>query len=251
LLYALWSPKGGSGTSVVCAALATFLARQEPVLLVDLAGDLPAIAGLGPGARPARTSRSSPFPSLLHWLASGPAAPSDALDPLVQPVAEHLGLLPLGGRWPAGPDPVPESGAALAAALGGGPTVVVDAGRADHGPQRAVVEVAGASVLVVRCCYLALRRAVADDLTARALGAVVVEEPGRSLEVADVAEVLGCPVLATVPVVPPVSRAVDAGLLIPRLPRPLLPALRSLAAALGGAGRRPGAEEPGGSGWAA
>lgn len=248
MLFALWSPKGGSGTSVVCAALASFLSQREPVLLVDLAGDLPAIAGLSPGTR-APVSRY-PFPSLRNWLAAGPAAPSDALDALTRPLGERLGLVPLGAGGPAMKELLPESGAALAAALAGGPTVVADAGRAEHPMQRAVVEVAVASAVVVRCCYLALRRAVDDPLTARALGAVVVEEPGRSLGPADVAEVLGCPLLATIPVVPGVSRAVDAGLLIPRLPKPLFPPLRSLARSLSENGRRPAAE-PGGPGWAA
>ena len=62
----------------------------------------------------------------------------------------------------------------------------------------ALVEVADASVIVVRGCYLALRRAVRIDLTARATGAVFVDEAGRSLGVRDVANVLGVPVLASV-----------------------------------------------------
>jgi hypothetical protein len=130
--------------------------------------------------------------------------------------------------WPA------ESGAALATALAGGPTVVADAGRAEHPVQRALVEVADASVVVVRGCYLALRRAVDDPLTAQALGVVVVEEPGRSLGPADAADVLGCPVLATIPMDPSVSRAVDAGLLLQRPPPLLSRPLRSLLDTLEG-----------------
>ncbi len=128
----------------------------------------------------------------------------------------------------------PESGAALVAALAGGPVVVADAGRAEYSVQRAVVEVADTSVVVVRGCYLALRRAVDDELTARAMGVVVIDEPGRSLRPADVADVLGCPVLATIGVDPSVSRAVDAGLLVQRPPQLLSRALRSLAGTVGG-----------------
>jgi hypothetical protein len=47
-----------------------------------------------------------------------------------------------------------------------------------------------------------------------------------------VADVLGCPVLATVGIDPSVARAVDAGLLISRPPPVLAPPLRSLAGAL-------------------
>jgi hypothetical protein len=230
LLFALWSPKGGSGTSVVCAALGSFVARSRPVVLVDLAGDLPAIAGVAPDSVRPQLSRG-PFPSLSAWLAAGPAAPTDALDVLVHPMGDGLGLLPLGSPLPGMPMAhlPPESGAALAAALAGGPAVVADAGRAEHAVQRALVEVADASVVVVRGCYLALRRAVDDVLTARATGVVVVEEPGRSLGAADVADVLGCPVLATIAVDPSVSRAVDAGVLLHRPPPVLSESLRALA----------------------
>jgi hypothetical protein len=209
------------------------------VVLVDLAGDLPAIAGLAPGRIRAGLTRR-PFPSLAAWLAAGPAAPTEALDALVHPLGDGLGLLPLGSPPPgvAMADLSPESGAALVAALAGGPTAVADAGRAEYPVQRAVVEVADVSVIVVRGCYLALRRAVDDALTARAAGVVVVDEPGRSLSSADVADVLGCPVLATIGVDPSVARAVDAGLLMHR-PPPLLSApLRSLAEALGGCAPR-------------
>jgi MinD-like ATPase involved in chromosome partitioning or flagellar assembly len=236
LLFALWSPKGGSGTSVVSAALGSFLARRRPAVLVDLAGDLPAIAGLSPyGPSP---QGPLPYPTLLHWLAAGPTAPSDVLEELVCPLDDRLGLLPLGERLPVGPELRPECGAALAAALAGGPDVVADAGRADHGVQRAFVEVADASVIVLRACYLALRRAVGDELTARAAGAVLVAEPGRSLNSRDVADVLGCPVLATIRFDPSVARAVDAGLLISRPPPVLARPLRSLAGALDARRRR-------------
>ncbi len=245
MLFALWSPKGGSGTSVVCAALGSSLSRRRPVLLLDLAGDLPAIAGLAPDRGHRELSRR-PFPSLATWLAAGPTAPTEALDALVHPLVHGLGLLALGSAvdgTPVAGLPA-ESGAALAAALAeGGPAVVADAGRIEHPVQRALVEVADASVVVVRGCYLALRRAVDDDLTARALGVVVVEEPGRSLSPADVADVLGCPVLATIPLDPSVARAVDAGLLIHRAPPLLSGPLRSLVGTLDGACRRSGGAE--------
>ncbi|MEY3361227.1 MAG: hypothetical protein RL531_946, partial [Actinomycetota bacterium] len=44
-LLAIWSPKGGSGTSVVAAACSLVLARTAPARLADLAGDQPAVLG--------------------------------------------------------------------------------------------------------------------------------------------------------------------------------------------------------------
>src|SRR5205823_79048 len=58
-------------------------------------------------------------------------------------------------------------------------------------------------------------------------GAIVVLEDGRALTERDVTDVLGVPVIATVPADAAIARATDAGLLVARLHR--LP-LRRLAA---------------------
>jgi MinD superfamily P-loop ATPase len=46
VLLALWSPKGGSGTSVLAAACALVLGRRGGARLADLDGDQPALFGL-------------------------------------------------------------------------------------------------------------------------------------------------------------------------------------------------------------
>ena len=210
MLLALWSPKGGSGTSVAAAAISLVLAGRGPARLADLAGDQPAILGLPP----------EPASGLAGWLAGGPGAPSEALEQLALAVAPGLALLPLGATGTY--EPLPEAGAALATALRDGPATVLDAGLAAGRPAaQAAVEVADASVVVVRGCYLALRRAVRTPLVARAAGAVLVEEPGRALGKQEVAEVLGLPILARFPVRPSIARAVDAGVLAARLPSQL------------------------------
>src|SRR3954454_20712659 len=67
-----WSVKGGVGTTVVATALAMVLARAAPAgaLLVDLAGDARAVAGLpdDPDA-----------PGVAEWLREGPGVPADGL----------------------------------------------------------------------------------------------------------------------------------------------------------------------------
>ena len=86
MLTVCWSPKGGSGTSVVAAALAvqTAAAGRE-CLLVDLAGDQPAILGLP----------STDGQGLTDWL-TAPDVPVDALRSLELPVADRLRILPRG-----------------------------------------------------------------------------------------------------------------------------------------------------------
>jgi len=241
VLLSCWSAKGGSGTTVVAASLALLLARRADAgaLLVDLRGDVPAVLGLPEGEGP----------GCLAWLAAGPAAPPDALARLEVEAADGLRVLPVGAApagapgssaaaaSPASPaSPVADERAALLATLlAADPRpVVVDCGTLDGastGAGAAAPSVlAGAatlSLLVIRPCYLALRRALAAPL--RPSGVVVVAEPGRALGAADVEDALGVPVRAVVPWDPAVARSVDAGLLATRLPRPLARALRHAA----------------------
>ena len=208
MLITCWSSKGGSGTTVVAAALATLLATEATAaLLVDLGGDLPAALGL-----------PEPHGGLTGW------AEGDDLTRLEVEGGLRLRLLPRG----AGPLPV-GIGPALAATLAEQPSVVVDAGVIDGStPAGVALELAAAatvSLLVLRPCFLALRRAVAAPL--RASGVVLVSEPDRVLGAADVEAALGAPVVAVVPWDPAVARRVDAGLLGSAVPRGLARALRS------------------------
>ena len=233
MLIACWSPKGGCGTTVVSAALALVLAGEGPTLLADLAGDVPAVLGVPDPAGP----------GLLHWLRAGADVDVDALARLEIDAAPDLRLLPAGVEAPAtaagtpGGDPREWSGdddldparaPVLAAALAGDHRpVVADCGRADAGAGLALAAGAGLSLLVLRPCYLALRRALAAPI--RPSGVVLVTEEGRSLTRRDVEEVLGVPVRAEVARDPAVARAVDAGLLASRVPRGLERSLRSAA----------------------
>src|SRR5688572_18987795 len=184
VLIACWSAKGGSGTTVVAAALASLLARSSSgALLADLAGDVPAVLGLpepdGPG--------------LAQWLGAGPTVPADALGRLEVASSGGLAVLPCGGALPDAPG----RGEVLAALLAADARpVVADCGCAPTGARLAVAAGAGQSLLVLRPCYLALRRAVASPL--RPSGVVLIEEEGRAISRRDVEGALGIPVRAVV-----------------------------------------------------
>jgi hypothetical protein len=219
VLFACWSPKGGSGTTVVAAALGLLLARAAPsgALLADLAGDLPLALGLSAAAEGL---------GLADWLAAGPDVPDDALQRLEVGAVGGLRLLPWLGRAP-GAVAGEERGDALAAALAADARpVVADCATARDGAALTVAAGATVSLLVIRPCYLALRRAL--DAPLRPAAVVLVEEPGRALGRADVEDVLGVPVRAVVRVDPAIARAVDAGLLAGRMPRLLERALLPL-----------------------
>lgn len=216
-----WSVKGGSGTTVVAATLALLLAADPPggttgsVLLADLAGDAPAVLGL-------------PEPvgdGVLDWLSSD--ADVSALPYLELDGGGGLGVLPRGTgpvlRGRSDGDRVRLLAESWAV---GGRCVVADLGLL--APRwHELAAGATTSLLVIRPCYLALRRAV--DAPLRPSGVVLVDEPARTLGRRDVEEVLGVPVVATVNFDPVVARAVDAGLLAGRLPRHLARSLRSAA----------------------
>ena len=218
MLLALWSPKGGSGTSVVAAAVALVSAGRADTCLADLGGDQPAVLGLQP-----HTS----LITLVDWLAAGPSTPTEWLDDMAVPVVPGLSLLPGG---PATQAASPEAGAALAVALRDRGVAITDVGSGGDefdGAGRALIDVADTALVVLRPCYLALRRAVADPRLASSAGAILVEEPGRALDADDVSAVLSVPVVGRFPVRAEIARAVDAGVLRDRLPG-------SLAKAAGG-----------------
>lgn len=220
-MHTMWSVKGGVGVTVLAASLAAAMARRGPAVLVDLCGDAPAVLGI---AEP-------DGPGLVEWLGSASSG-EDSLHRLRVPVATELELLPCGNdrtvRWS------PERATRLAEILSGWRAeVVVDAGRIGGAPTRpdhdhlvAALASAGRSVLVTTACYLALRRAVRCEL--RPGGVVLVDEPGRSLGAADVADVVGVPVLASLVHDPALARAVDAGLLVRRASRRVDAALGAL-----------------------
>ena len=217
MLIACWSVKGGSGTTVVATALALLHSRAHPdgALLADLVGDVPAALGI---PEPAGAG-------VAAWLGAADDVGPDALARLAVPVTPGLDLLPTGSPVPPSR---PGRGAALAAALAADPRpVVIDAGSCPTGAALDIAAAASASLLVVRPCFLALRRAVAAAV--RPSGVVLVREPGRSLGRRDVEAALQVPVCAEIDLEPAVARAVDAGLLATRLPRSLAHALRHAA----------------------
>ena len=226
MLITCWSVKGGSGVSVVTAALAGLMAeRHGGAAVVDLGGDQPAVLGLceptGPG--------------VLDWC--GTDADADSLDRLAVDVTDGLRLLPRGD----GP-------ALLAAARSQelvrgleqlAPAVVVDAGTplvasppdgaprpepASERPHAEWLRAAGRSLFVTRSCYLSLRRAMRTGIDAD--GVVLLAEYGRALDCKDIGAVLGLPVMGVVEADPTGGaggRRGDAAAPDPRQPEPGAP----------------------------
>jgi hypothetical protein len=217
MLVAVWSPKGGSGTSVVAAGLALEAAHGGPVRIVDLDGDQAAIFGLA----------ADPEHGLGTWFAAAPDVAPDALEELSSPAPGGVELIGPGSE----PIGVPGSNAVthLAAVLRDGPALtVVDAGDIRTSAARLLVEAADISLVVIRGCYLALRRGVHEPLVAAATAIVAVEQSARPLRAREIADVLQRPVLASVPDLPEIARVVDAGVLPMRPPLALVDPIATL-----------------------
>ncbi|MFV0257189.1 MAG: ParA family protein [Acidimicrobiales bacterium] len=220
MMWCLWSAKGGSGCSTVSAGLAVLAARRGPTLLVDLAGDQPALLGVADESDP-----EGRRVGVGDWLLA-PHPPPDALGRLERPVNDRLALLPAGeplgardpaeleGRWRL-------LGALLA---GDGRDVVIDCGT-HWRHARPLLGLSPWSLLVTRACFLGLRRSARGPTPD---GVILVREPQRAITAADAAAAVGAAVVAVVPTDPAVARAVDAGLLLRRLPRSFRPLDRLL-----------------------
>jgi len=203
VIVTCWSVKGGSGTSVVAAALALCLAEAGPVLAVDLGGDLPSVLG----------TPTPNVPGVGDWLHAGEGVGGGALDALGVEVAPGLRLVHRGGD--IGPDARWSSLASALAVVAG--VVVVDT--ASGPPHPSMVAASDESLLVLRPCFLALRRA--SQCAVAPTGVVLISEPGRSLGRRDAEHVTGVRVVAEVALDPAIARAVDCGMLSTRLPTAL------------------------------
>lgn len=197
-----WSLKGGSGTTVVSAALALTLAQRNTatVRIVDLAGDIPSALGI---AEPSGEG-------VMNWLQQQHVP----IQSLQIPVTARVSLIPRGNDSLLHHDLTAEHCNSLATELDtSNELTVVDAG-SGHIPQ--LINNATTSLLVIRPCYLALRKAA--HLSVKPHGIVLINEPGRSLGKCDVESVVGAPVLVDLPLDPTIARCVDAGLLASRIP---------------------------------
>ncbi len=218
MFWSLHGAKGGSGTSVLAASLALELAEREPwsnlhgVILVDFDGDQPDILGIDAADRY----------GVVDWLTSPDPVEVSALEGLLIRVSPGMSLLPAGRSRLTN-----EVGsidavriAELVTGLSAMATVVADLGviGSDEMSPRAMIGAASdRRTLIVRPCYLSLRRASQVPISFDSL--VEVYEDGRALRTLDVEAVMSMAVCARIRVDPSVARAVDSGTLVSRRPR--------------------------------
>ena len=179
----------------------------DGVLLVDAAGDLPLVLGVA----------GDEGPGLAEWMAAGEEVPADGLARIEREVLPGLDLLPRGGGSLDDIDRIDLLAGLLSADRR---RVIVDCGTVDPDhPGELASALAGAatySVLVIRPCYVAVRRALRSVMRPSRL--LVISERTRALDATDVVDVLGVPLYADLDLDPAVARAVDAGLLVSRVP---------------------------------
>jgi len=207
-MFGCWTVKGGSGTTVFSAALALALAdRHGKATIVDFGGDVPSVLGM---AEPAGRG-------IRDWLSS-PGRDTQEFGHLHLNATSRLRVVPAGSATSF-------SDEALHDLVG----VVDEHTVFDFGtlqPPESLRNSLRADWLVLRPCYLALRRAA--RLATRPNGVVVMREAGRALTARDIQSVVGAPVVGEITVSDGVARSVDAGLLATRLPKQLADELTRL-----------------------
>jgi MinD superfamily P-loop ATPase len=212
MLIILSSPKGGSGTSVVTASLAIVSSSSTPTLLVDLAGDQAAIMGL-----------PEPPVGINDWTNG---MTHREFDEILIACNDNLQLAPFGSS--AVEIFSTSAWGNLARELmqreSNGVNIIIDFGQGDL--PLAFNKLADMHFMVTRPCYLSLRRAV--NIEQKFSGVIVVQEHDRVLTTSDVESVMKLKCVAEVPYSSEISRRVDSGLLISRLPAPLHAALSPL-----------------------
>ena len=198
-----WSVKGGSGTTVVASTLALMRAAesQRGALLVDLAGDVPAVLGL---AEPSG-------PGISDWFAHCDLGSRMTLQSIAIQATANLQIIARGSKQLDADENFSELCAALKTF---DLPIIVDAGCGLPSPD--LLAHASSSLLVTRPCYLSLRRAA--QLSVSPTGIVLINEAGRALGKHDVEAVIGAPVIAEIIFDAAIARAVDAGLLASRIP---------------------------------
>jgi cellulose biosynthesis protein BcsQ len=219
VIISCWSPVGGAGTTTVVVALAHGLASTTPVRVVDLAGAVPAVAGLPDDG----------ITGVADWLRVGADAPAGALGSVAVAAAERLDVLPRGAATlplAADPDAVVLAGVFIAALRRGPGIVVLDAGRADAPLTESVVAASDVRVVVVPTTYVALRCALRDPLVAGAHAMVVVDDQRGTVPVRAVERVLDREARAVVPRTRAIANVVDAGVVLTRPPEGLARGLR-------------------------
>ena len=210
MLVVLWSPKGGSGTSVFAAACALrWLGGRRGA---------PRRSRRRPAGGP-RAARPDPRrPACATGCGVGVEAPADALERLA--VARRARADVAARRAGRSRDRAAGGGrGARVSRCASDGADVVDVGRADERRRASARRVADATVVVLRGAISRCgARCACRRLCRRGRRGRLIEEPGRALGARDVADVLGVPVLATVPVRSSIARVVDAGVLAARLP---------------------------------
>jgi len=198
-----WSVKGGSGTTVVASTLALIRAAesQRGALLVDLAGDVPAVLGL---AEPSG-------PGVSEWFSQSENSSRMTLQSIAIQATANLQIIARGSNLLNSDANFGELCSALKTF---DLPIIIDAGCGIPSPD--LLAHATSSLLVTRPCYLSLRRAA--GLSAKPTGIVLINETGRALGKRDVEAVVGAPVTAEITFDAAIARAVDAGLLASRLP---------------------------------
>ena len=206
MIITFWSPKGGSGTTTLASSWALRMSAHTDVHLVDVGGDIHKLFGI----------KSAADVGFRDWLTAPTELDSDSLDRLVRPVNDYISLID-SGEWIEGPMSHLQTRIEQFQRFADHRTCVVDAGTVGSDQRsfqvvKTLCEISDISICVLRPCFLGVDRA--RSLKFQTSGVMLVDEPGRTIDIPDIERSLAVDVLCSVPWDAAVARAVDSGTML-------------------------------------
>ncbi|HMS25377.1 MAG TPA: hypothetical protein PKB15_06815 [Acidimicrobiia bacterium] len=223
MLFSVFSPKGGVGTTVSSVLFAKSCAQSVPTLVIDACeGDLEAVVA----------SDIEPRYCFDDWVNSAEPT-STSLEKISVPLKHNLDFVAGSVRDPA------SSGKGVSSSRGGendgirrqqiidaltqreGDCVIDLGNRADDLAQE-IIQSSDIVVMVLRQCYLGLWRAMTHTFREHVDVCVVIRESGRSIASNEIARTLGVLTVIEIDARRDFARTIDAGVLIHRTPEKLI-----------------------------
>ena len=221
MLVSVFSPKGGSGTSVVSALFAKALSEHAQTLLIDAcSGDLEAILGIDevPSFGFVQWANSKE-PTALSLRNISVNVNSDFCFVAGNIDADKAEVISDINRSIDSIDKDSEKESKLVDSLNEIEThCVVDLGLAQTDLQLKIAKSSDLVIIVLRQCYLGLSKAMIHPLLNGIDCCVVVKESGRSISSSQIADVLKLNVVVDLDARRDFARTIDAGVLTYRTP---------------------------------
>lgn len=217
MLISVLSSKGGVGTSSVAALFAKGLSLIKETLLIDACnGDLHAICCIEDAQYSFEDWSSSEQPS------------AKTLKAISKDIDSNLSCVPSSRVTQSATIVAPTQANIVEEILKTSPGCVLDFGTQQSQFVQTCIEASDLVVLVLRQCYLSFLAVKHNPYLKNVDVIVVIKEPGRSISVSKIAEVLNVNCVVEINAQKDFARTIDAGVLVQRPPKQMIEPINAL-----------------------